>query len=396
MARPLCISTLDLAYFQHGGVVTKSLAFARVAQDEGFAPFFLTPSVALHRTVRRALLFHSAPAGVVGDFHGYPCHQLGARFPEFEFNAHRFDPRALRGLLDDSVPCFAVSGNNHAGRPFLDCGLPFSIWPGSTYWEDCRHRIASAPWSPRKILDLATRPRCENLERKIFAKADQIAVDTRYTRDCALRLNPSCAGKITVMPVPVDTIPYRPLPHPARESLVFVGRLSDPRKNLKLLLDAFARCGASLSRIEVHLIGAADPAERELLLHHPLASRIRWLHGISEEEKIRRIQNALALVIPSFQEGYGIVGAEALACGVPIISTPCGGAEDFVVHEETGLLLKGFGSDEMAEAILRLSRDPVLQKRLPGQARDFAVKHLSFEAVRPLLREFIHRQAIPR
>jgi len=390
MARPLCISTLDLAYFRHGGVVTKAIVFARIAREEGFEPFFLTPSVDLHRTVRRTIRFHKTPILREIQFSRYTCHQLGVLFPELEYNAHRFPHAGLKRFLGEPIPCFAVSGNNHAARPFLDLGMDFSIWPGATYWEDCRHRIANAPWSLRKVLDLATKPVCENLERAIFQKAGRIAVDTRYTRDCALHIDPSWDGKTTVIPVPVDTDVYQPVPQPAHNSLVFIGRLSDPRKNLKLLLDAFALCGESLPRIELHLIGASDSTEQELLKNHPLASRIRWLHGISEEEKVRHIQNALALIIPSFQEGFGITGAEALACGTPVISTRCGGTEDHVIPGENGFLLQSFDPSEMSDAIRHLAKDPALQQRLSGQAREYALKHLSIRAVRPLLQNLIH------
>ncbi len=390
MERPLCISTLDLAFFRHGGVVTKAMVFARIAQEEGFEPFFVTPSVDLHRTVKRSLLLRKAPPSRVIRFGRYTCHQLSALLPELESNAHRFPREHLERILGTSTPCFAVSGNNHAARPFLDLGMDFSIWPGATYWEDCRHRIANAPWSMRKVLDLATKSTSEALERNIFEKARHIAVDTRYTRDCALRMNSSWAGKITVIPVPVDTDAYQPMAEPSRNSLVFIGRLSDPRKNLKLLLDAFSLCGESLPQLELHLIGSSDSPEQELLRGHPLASRVRWLHGISEEEKIRHIQDALALVIPSFQEGYGITGAEALACGTPVISTRCGGTEDYVIPDENGFLLQGFDPSEMADAIRRLAKDIALQQRLSRQARAHALQHLSITAVRPLLQNLIH------
>ncbi len=317
---------------------------------------------------------------------------MGAFFPEFEFNAHRFKKSDLKKILSFDIPCFAISGNNHAARPFLDLKLPFGIWPGSTFWEDCKHHVFQAPLSFRKILDLATKSSCERLEYRIFNKAAQIVVDTTYTRDRTLAFNSLWSNKITVIPVPVDTAKYTPILNPTQKYFLLIGRLSDPRKNIDLLLNAFSLYARKNTLLNLVLIGSGDQTTRRKLCEHPFSERIQWLEGISESEKIERIQNATALIIPSFQEGFGIVGAEALACGIPVISTPCGGTEDYVIHEQTGLLLNGFDPPEMAEAMLRISTDSILRKHLSEQGREFAVSHLSIDAVRPKIQRFIHQR----
>lgn len=390
MKPPLCISTLDLGFFRHGGVTTKAVVFAKIAEEEGFAPFFLTPSVALHRTVKRTLSGSRPSAHELIQIEGYPCHQFGALFPELENNAHRFEQDALRRVLPSQVPCFAVSGNNHAARPFHDLGMEFSIWPGATFWEDCRHRIAQSAWSIRKCLDLATKSACERLERTLFEKSKLIAADTLYTQHHVAGIVPAAANKMTVIPVPVDCDAYIPASNPTRRHLVFIGRLSDPRKNISLLLEAFLRSGKDLDELQLVLIGSGDPQTSHLIASHPFAPRIRWLQGISQPEKIAWIQQALALVIPSSQEGYGIVGTEALACGTPVISTPCGGTSDFVIDGENGFMMKTFNADEMAEAIGKLWRVSGLAQKLSKQAREFALAKLSLHAVGPKLKAFIH------
>ncbi len=389
MPRPLCIATLDLDYFQHGGVVTKALVFARVVREQGFDPFFLTPSVTLHRTLRRTLAGDSRDKSRLTHFGTYPCHQLGAMFPELEFNAHKFDRDHLRTILSPEIPCFAVSGNNHAARPFLDLNLPFSIWPSSTFWTDCEHRIREAPWSARKILDLASKFSCEGLERRIFESAQKIAIDTKYTERETLKLNPSWKPKITRIPIPIDCHTFCPASSSTPRHLLFLGRLPDPRKNLSLLLNAFTHCAPSFPHLELVLVGGSNNETVKTLSRHPFASRIRHVSGIPEAEKIALIRNAVALVIPSLQEGFGIVGTEALACGIPVISTPCGGTEDFVLTGETGIMLKDFDSHEMSNAISEIAGNETLRTTLGRQARQFALEKLSFEAVRPALQKFI-------
>jgi len=366
-----------------------ALAFAQIAKEEGFSPFFLTPSVSLHHTLRRNLHLNFPPLTHRQDFQGYPCYQMGASFPEFESRAHRFDQRSLDRILDSCASCFAISGNNHAARPFLDTGRPYSVWTATTFWEDCEHRIEQTHFSPRKLLDLLSKPMCGTLEHRVFKRSNKIAVISTYTRDHVLRLDPQWATKVQVIHPPVDCAIYQPLLKERQPTILFVGRLSDPRKNLSLLLTAFSRCAREVPDLQLELMGSAEPATPQMLSNHPYAHRIHWKGPATEADKIHAIQRSLVLVIPSFQEGFAIVGAEALACGTPVVSTRCGGTTDHVLHEQTGLLVEDFDPQSLADAILRLIHDPLLYAKLSRQARDFAEKHLSLQAIRPHLQRLI-------
>jgi glycosyltransferase involved in cell wall biosynthesis len=81
-------------------------------------------------------------------------------------------------------------------------------------------------------------------------------------------------------------------------------------------------------------------------------------------------------VVPSYQEGLCIAALEAMACGCPIVSTRCGGPEEFVIDGETGSLVS-FNCIEMADAITRIIGDDVLYRRLSAGARALAVQNYS-------------------
>jgi glycosyltransferase involved in cell wall biosynthesis len=84
-----------------------------------------------------------------------------------------------------------------------------------------------------------------------------------------------------------------------------------------------------------------------------------------------------AFVLPSRQEGFGIVVAEAFHAGLPVISTRCGGPEDFIVKSEAGLLVD-HGEVSIAAAIETLASNDDLRMRCAANAFRYAAAELSF------------------
>lgn len=74
------------------------------------------------------------------------------------------------------------------------------------------------------------------------------------------------------------------------------------------------------------------------------------------------------MVCASREEGFSLAVAEAMAAGIPVISTRCGGPEDLIIDRETGLLVPTEDAVMMADAIVRLARDSALAMRLSSAA----------------------------
>jgi glycosyltransferase involved in cell wall biosynthesis len=87
------------------------------------------------------------------------------------------------------------------------------------------------------------------------------------------------------------------------------------------------------------------------------------------------------MVLPSLAEGLPIAILEAMACARPVVATPVGGVTDAVVNGQTGLLVPPQDAVALAEAVLRLLRDPAWARRMGTEGRHRAETFFSLDRV---------------
>jgi glycosyltransferase involved in cell wall biosynthesis len=83
---------------------------------------------------------------------------------------------------------------------------------------------------------------------------------------------------------------------------------------------------------------------------------IIWLGALNRQQSYSQFQDCNCFVLPSRHESFGIVYAEALACGKPIIATRCGGPED-IVKDLNGLLCEIDDPRSLADAMLTMIKN---------------------------------------
>jgi glycosyltransferase involved in cell wall biosynthesis len=196
------------------------------------------------------------------------------------------------------------------------------------------------------------------LARAHAHRADRILVPSAFTAGEVERQFAVERGKIAVCPVGAPAWTRRTAP-PANGYILFVGTL-EPRKNVGGLLDAYEQLLERLSDAAPPLIlaGAETQASRawvERIGRPPLAGRVRHA-GYVEPSRTRDLyEGARMLVLPSFEEGFGIPVLEAMTVGVPVIASRRGSLPE--VLGDAGLLVDPDRPEEIAAAMARLVED---------------------------------------
>jgi len=318
------------------------------------------------------------------DMNGFGIERV---LPEFEFFNYILNISLWKKVLDDGDIFFAIGGNNLCALPFVILRKKFSIWVASTLYEDRIDRIRKEKFL-RKIRDYASLPFLLFFEKLIFRKANVILALSNYTKDQILRKFNLDPNKVILVPMPIDTEKFYPLDYKLRKNdyLLFVGRFSDKRKNIFLLLKAFRELKRKYSYLKLKLIGDVLTDEiKKFLEENNLNSDIEILPFINNEELVKYYQNALLFIIPSFQEGLCIAGLEAMACGIPVISTKCGGPEDYIITGFNGFLVKNNDLNDLITAIdkfLNLTESKKIE--MCNNARETILKKYSHESLWPI------------
>lgn len=174
-----------------------------------------------------------------------------------------------------------------------------------------------------------------------------------------------------VAPMPVDTELFTPGGERTTDRIVFVGRLN-AQKGIADLIDALAHV-----RHPVSLDVVGDGPDRAALESRAatlgVGERIRWHGALAQPELPALYRAAAALVVPSVDEGLGLVAVEGQLCATPVIAANSGGLPDVVHDDRTGVLVPPGNPAAIAAAIDALLEHPDRARRLGEAGRVHAL-----------------------
>ena len=196
-----------------------------------------------------------------------------------------------------------------------------------------------------------------------------------------------------IAPMPVATERFTPRGSRERARLLFAGRLNR-QKGLDHLLRALAAM-KQLAMLDVVGEGAEEQSLKRLASELGVSDRVMWHGQLDQDGLVRMYQSATALVVPSTDEGLGLVAAEALLCETPVVAFRSGGLTDIVKHGATGILVNPGDTAELGHALDSLLSSPEHARDLGRAGRSFAAAAFSPETAGRRYAD-IYRKALER
>lgn len=162
-------------------------------------------------------------------------------------------------------------------------------------------------------------------------------------------------------------------------AILTMGRLSK-LKGTYDILQAAPRVIARKPDVEFWLAGVGDiDAVKKIISRHAWGKNIRLLGWIEGQAKQAYLAQANIFLLPSYHEGTPIAILEAMAYGLPIISTPVGGIPSLITDGETGFLITPGDVDVMVEKLLILLDDKSLCRKIGAAGQELIRKNFDID-----------------
>ncbi|MDQ6830246.1 MAG: glycosyltransferase family 4 protein [Gemmatimonadota bacterium] len=310
---------------------------------------------------------------------GLAFRHVGAVAPELERRRYR-PRRALTELLEQYDLVQLVSGSPAIGHATEGLRVPVALQIATTMRVERKRAVEMQPGF-RGLMTRASTSHMASFDEAGVTHARLIFTENAWLHR---ELSERYPGRVRLAPPGIDTERYRPGASPAWNGpILAVARLNDPRKNLPMLFDAYARLRARMPQApRLMLAGQFNLPAHEAAMPQQLgiAEHVDIRYSPTIEELIALYQSASCLALSSDEEGLGIVILEAMASGLPVVATGCGGPDDVVIEDGTGYLVPVKDAAAMAERLAHVLSSAPLRARLGAAGRERAVREYSIAA----------------
>ncbi|MER6946942.1 glycosyltransferase family 4 protein [Nonomuraea sp. NPDC000554] len=189
-------------------------------------------------------------------------------------------------------------------------------------------------------------------------------------------------ANMRLIPLGVDTRYFHPRPHLEKRkgSIVAVASADSPMKGVATLLRAVAKL-ATERDVNLTVVSRPTPGgpTEQLVQELSLQDRVRFVHGISDDELGDLIATSEISVVPSLYEGFSLPAVEHMACATPLIASRTGALPE-VVGDAAVQVAPG-DPEELAAALLRLHDSPEERERVGKAGYDRVMERYTWHVV---------------
>lgn len=244
------------------------------------------------------------------------------------------------------------------------------------------------------------------IPRMGLRKACAVSTISRFTADKLIENQRLGGDRITVIPCALSaswqkiskTVSFVKPPVPGR-FLLTVGRLvaSERQKGVDVVIRSLPEIVESFPDVHYVVIGDGDdrPRLERLARETGVADRVIFAGAVSDEQLAGYYAFCDVFVMPSRQEGFGIVFLEAMIFGRPVIGGNHGGTPEVIADKVNGYLVDHGDIPTLTDRVKQLLRDQALSRQMGVEGRRRVEQDFTFERLHRRMREFITNQACP-
>lgn len=371
---PPRIALLTQGFDMGGGVPEVARWLRDGLREAGYGVDHHDVATSRRDPVSRRLL--SPPTWLLGSLRGSGTAdgvvRWGANWVELE--PMRYRPRReLTKALDHYDLVQVVSGGPALGRVTERVSAPVVLETATRASWERASQFNRTPWAVR-LWRMGMTRLVEHSELRALAAADAVVV---ANQELGHALAPCTGARVLVAAHGVDTRRFRPHPDGLQQSgpILSVCRLNDPRKGLERVLEAYAVVKRRMRDAPGLILagkGAVPPSVSEAIIRLGLSGDVVIMTDVPGDDLPGLYRHASVYVQASYEEGFGLAVAEAMASGLPVVCTDTAGTRETVVDGDTGWLIRQepkFSAVVMADAIGAALGSEGRSRGLAGLAR---------------------------
>ncbi|MEZ5358023.1 MAG: glycosyltransferase [Candidatus Zixiibacteriota bacterium] len=225
------------------------------------------------------------------------------------------------------------------------------------------------------IVDAGRKKLVGLVTRRTLKKARLITATSQYLANKTAEFCSDAKNKLEIVPFGITMPEDDEITNsPSNEAVTFIfAKIYLANYAPEMVIQAFADARDKMPPARLNMFGGGPLWDKMKRLAHNLGvdDVVNIVGSISHQQAAKEIMRSDIMVMPSYNESFGVAAVEASASALPVIATNVGGIPEIIKHDETGILIEPGNCDELTAAMIRLANDADLRRKMGRAGREF-------------------------